>query len=98
MVHGRNIQLKKEFKNAERTFLRFNSRIDMATIRSVVIRSFVIISPNPHFRALRKILCKFESNLDKNAVNFLIYNVNQRNGFASDCLFSLKLPRYVREA
>ena len=49
MVHGRNIQLKKEYKNAKRTFLRFSSRIDMATTCSVVIRSFVIISPQAAF-------------------------------------------------
>ena len=30
MANGRNIQLKK-LKNAERTFLKFSSRIDMAT-------------------------------------------------------------------
>ena len=53
MVHGRNVQLKKEFKNAQRTFLRFSSRIDMATTCSVVIRSFVIISPKPHLRLAR---------------------------------------------
>ena len=53
MVNGRNIQLKKEFKNAERTFLRFSSRIDMATTCSVVIWSFVIISPKPHLRLAR---------------------------------------------
>ena len=53
MVLGGNIQLKKKIKSAERTFLRSSSRIDMATTCSVVIRSFVIISPKPHLRLAR---------------------------------------------